>query len=228
MGDWLKGRECNQAILPVWLYAPLWSPRHQPTLVSPSGRKAVITIGCAEVKAINSWLWGADRESQGDHYGAHHHPAACIHPLGHMHIRGSSTWTGSHSISQSSLVLHCIRSLYGAIFYPFLRHGLWQQRWDTRAERGNHWQASCRVNLSPNSHQVPLHDFFLPQIKTASVMTPIRTVGRTETVKRVWFKYSQFFQCSQAIEGAISQQGDLVVTQVSAQETWGREDEVST
>lgn len=36
----------------------------------------------------------------------------------------------------------------------------------------------------------------------------------TEPVKSL-IKYSQFFQCGQAIEGAIPQQGDLVVAQVS-------------
>lgn len=60
-------------------------------------------------------------------------------------------------------------------------------------------------------------------------MTAIRSLGSAEPVRSL-IKYSQFFQCSQAIEGAIPQQGDLVVAQVSVKahtkETGDREWEV--
>lgn len=55
----------------------------------------------------------------------------------------------------------------------------------------------------------------LPQKDITSMVAAIRgTLERMETVKRIESKHSQFFQCSQAIEGAVPQQGDLVVAQV--------------
>lgn len=97
--DW-QG-ECNQSILPVWLYAPLWSPYHQPTLASPSDGRA----------AINSWLGRADGESHDGHYGAHHHhQAACIHPSGPYAYKGlmDMDWQSFHQSQLPDLALHYV------------------------------------------------------------------------------------------------------------------------
>lgn len=61
------------------------------------------------------------------------------------------------------------------------------------------------------------HFVFLPLWSdTEPVMTAIRALGRTKQRREPDLRYSQLFQGSQAIEGAIPQQGDLVVAQVSA------------